>query len=182
MQSRNTGAPADLRFGIKDFTYSDLYKPDRLKELSDIFDFQVAAANPELFASWDDYRQNPAKPRTAVEVSALLVAMADHVSRFIADLFNIQNEVADLAARTADQNPVFRFKIDFVRRGVLPALKKMTPPADPVQLESDVELLRRAANGSNLSDSELATAVAATKLLEAERAFGDKGTADERER
>ena len=46
------------------------------------------------------------------------------VSRFVARLFAIESEVEALAASTADQDPVFRFKIDFVRRRVLPALKK----------------------------------------------------------
>jgi hypothetical protein len=112
----NTGLSAELRLGIDDFTYPDLYKSERLKELLDIFDCEVVAANPELFASWDDYRNHPEKLRSAPEISALLVAVAAHVSQFLTKLFCIGTEVDALAAATADQNPVFRFKIDFVRR------------------------------------------------------------------
>src|SRR5579863_7380812 len=112
----NTGPSAELRLGIAGFTYPDLYKSKRLKELLDVFDYEVAAANPELFAAWDDYRNHPEKARTEPEISALLVAMAGHLSQFLTKLFAIAPQVQALAAATADQNPVFRFKIDFIRR------------------------------------------------------------------
>src|SRR5437016_13027329 len=78
-----TGTSAELRLGVPGFTYSDLYKSDRLRELLDIFDTEVAAANPELFAKWDAYRSDPAAARRPVEISALLVGMAAHVRRFV---------------------------------------------------------------------------------------------------
>src|SRR5215470_15475722 len=106
-ETKNTGAPVGLRLGLDGFEYADLYKPERLKELLDVFDCEIAAANPELFAAWDDYRNHPEKPRTEPEISALLVAMAEHVSQFLTKLFAIAKEVDALAAETADQDPVF---------------------------------------------------------------------------
>src|SRR5262245_22239182 len=122
--------PIAIRLGIPGISYSDLFNPERLKELHNLFDAELSAANPELFASWDGYRRNPAQPRTAVEISALLVGVAGHVSRFLARLFQVEAEAAALAAATSDQSPVFRFKVDFVRRRVLPALKKIAVPTD----------------------------------------------------
>src|SRR5688572_22429242 len=90
--------PAELKLGIRGFSYSDLYEPQRLAELLDVFDQELAGANPELFASWDDYRRNPAKPRTPVEISALLVGVAGHVSRFLTRLFRVEAEADALAA------------------------------------------------------------------------------------
>src|SRR5262245_19140011 len=110
-ETKNTGPLADLHLNLAAFTYPDLYKPERLKELLDVFDCEVLAANPELFAAWDDYRNHPQKPRSAPEISSLLVAMAEQVSRFVTKLFDIAPEVDALAAATADQNPIFRFKI-----------------------------------------------------------------------
>src|SRR5438034_11514649 len=118
IQTKNMGQSVKLRVGIPGFTYPDLYKPERLKELLDEFECEVAAANAELFAAWDDYRNHPEKPRTEPEISALLVAMAGHVSQFLTKLFAIAPEVDALAAATADQNPVFRFKVDFIRRQI----------------------------------------------------------------
>jgi NADPH-dependent glutamate synthase beta subunit-like oxidoreductase/NAD(P)H-flavin reductase len=181
MQSRNMGPSAELRLGVAGFTYPDLYKSDRLRELLDIFDSEVAAANPELFSKWDAYRRDPGAPRTAVEISALLVAMASHVSRFVTRLFAIEAEVDALAAATADQDPVFRFKIDFVRRRVVPALKKIVIPPDVDALEGRIQILRSLA-GTGVVDLELSTATAGVMLIDAERAFGDKGTEEARER
>jgi hypothetical protein len=179
--TRDTGMSAELRLGITGFTYPDLHKSERLKELLDIFDAEVAAENPELFSKWDAYRSNPATPRTAVEVSALLVAMARHVSQFVIRLFGVESEAAALVAATAAQDPVFRFKIDFVRRRVLPAAKKTPKPADPAGLESQVQLLRSIAC-EQTADLELSTSLAGARLLDAERAFGDKGCEEDRDR
>src|SRR2546425_13041337 len=108
IQTKNTGPSVEFRLAVPGFTYSDLYRPERLRELLDVFDCEVAAANPELFAVWDDYRNHPEKPLKAPEISALLVAMAAHVSQFLTKMFGITPEVDALAAATADQNPVFR--------------------------------------------------------------------------
>src|SRR5262245_48049615 len=171
-ETRNTGSPVELRLGITGFEYSDLYKPERLKELHDVFECQVAASNPDLFAAWDEYRNHPEKPRKAPEVSALLVAMAGHVSQFVTKMFGIDSEVDALAAATADQNPVFRFKIDFVRRRVIANLKKIVVPADLSQLDAQVEALRKQEieKAGRALDPELATALLAADLMQAERA------------
>src|SRR5215475_1965460 len=171
-ETKNTGAPVELRLGLDGFEYADLYKPERLKELLDVFDCEVATANPELFAAWDDYRNHPEKPRKAQEISALLVAMAAQVSQFLTKLFGIAPEVDALAAATADQNPVFRFKVDFIRRRVLPNLKKIAPCADVQLLDAQIETFRQQAiekAGRDL-DAELATAMAAVDLMQSERA------------
>ena len=165
-----TDVSAELRLGIPGFTYPDLYKPERLKELLDVFDCEIAAANPELFAAWDDYRNHPEKPRSEPEISALLVTMAEHVSRFLTKFFGITAAVDALAAKTADQNPVFRFKIDFVRRRVIPNLKKIAPVSDPQALEAEIIKLRNQAIGKagHPLDDELATAMAAVDLMQSE--------------
>jgi NADPH-dependent glutamate synthase beta subunit-like oxidoreductase/NAD(P)H-flavin reductase len=163
--------PITLRLGIPGISYADLFDPDRLKQLHQIFDAELAAENPELFASWDNYRRNPEQPRTPVEVSALLVGVAGHVSRFVTRLFAIETEVQALADATADQNPVFRFKIDFVRRRVLPALKKMSVPADDAgrrAVDQRIEALIAKTAGSP-ADNELAVARAAVALMEEEK-------------
>jgi NADPH-dependent glutamate synthase beta subunit-like oxidoreductase/NAD(P)H-flavin reductase len=160
--------PTELRLGIPGFSYPDLYNPDRLKDLHNVFDTELAVANPELFAAWDGYRKHPEQPKTPVEISALLVGVADHVSRFVIRLFQVEAEAAALARATADQNPVFRFKIDFVRRRVLPALKKIAVPADAAgksALEAKVAALRE----PGVADVELATALAAGRLMDTQK-------------
>ena len=159
--------PTTICLGIPGITYSDLYSPDRLQELHKLFDAELAAANPALFASWDSYRREPGRARTAVEVSALLVGVAGHVSAFLTRLFQIEGEAEALAAATLNQDPVFRFKVDFVRRRVLPALKKVAVPQDAAgrdALETRIGALRGPER-----DEELAIARAATRLMDEEK-------------
>jgi NADPH-dependent glutamate synthase beta subunit-like oxidoreductase/NAD(P)H-flavin reductase len=159
-----------LRLEIPGIAYSDLFDPDRLKELHSVFDAELARANPELFASWDAYRRNPLQAKTPVEVSALLVGVAGHLSSFVVRLFQIEKEAAALAASTSEQNPIFRFKIDFVRRRVLPALKKISLPADATAreaLERRIAMLRGPLSAP--MDAELALALAAARLLDEEK-------------
>jgi NADPH-dependent glutamate synthase beta subunit-like oxidoreductase/NAD(P)H-flavin reductase len=176
----NVSTP-DLRLGVAGFEYSDLFEPEQLKHLSDVFDRELATENPELFAKWDLYRRNPGSLRNPVEISALLVGVAGHVSRFVIRLFGVESEAAALAAATADQDPVFRFKIAFVRRRVLRELAELEVPTDSAaieKLEQAIQFLRSAAAEGTVStaDLELATARAASKLLDADMAFGKKGS------
>src|SRR4030095_13014823 len=159
--------PITLRLGVPRVSYSDLFDPDRLKELHKVFDSELAASNPELFAAWQSYRCDPGKARTPAEISALLVAVAGHVSCFVTQLFRIESETDALVARTTEQNPVFRFKIDFVRRRVLPTLKKISIPQDSASrtaLETRIAALRGPG-----ADLELATALAAVRLMDEEK-------------
>ena len=166
--------PITLRLGIPGISYSDLFDPDRLKELHQIFDAELAAANPELFAAWDGYRRDPGQVKSPVEVSALLVGVAGHVSSFVTRLFAIEAEVKALADATADQNPVFRFKIDFVRRRVLPALKKLSIPPDEQgrrALDDRIAALvsQYGKPGKSPPDKEMAVAGVAAALMDREK-------------
>lgn len=182
MQTENTGSPAQLRLGIEGFTYRDLYQPERLKELLDVFDCDMAAADPELFAAWEAYRSDAGKLRPATEVSALLVAVAAQVSQFITRLFSIQPEVEELATATADQNPIFRFKVDFVRRRVIPSLKKIGQIQHSESLEKQIQRLREdaAKRAGRELDMELATAMAAVELMQAEGSPGELSNEERR--
>ena len=181
----NVSTP-DLILGVSGFEYADLFKPERLKNLSDVFDQELSKENPELFSRWDTYRRNPGAVRGPVEVSALLVGVSGHVSRFVTRLFGVESEAATLAALTSDEDPIFRFKIDFVRRRVLPVLKSLDVLKDPetlVELEKKIERLRAAASeGIRPNDTELETARAAAKLLDADKAFGAKGSIADQEK
>jgi NAD(P)H-flavin reductase/NADPH-dependent glutamate synthase beta subunit-like oxidoreductase len=108
--------------GIPGFTFADLHRPARLHDLYGQFVAEVKAAEPELWAQWDQYREVP-ESLGAVARGNLVVAMAPHVSRFIARLFSVGTEADALVAATRAYDVLFRFKIDFVRRRALPLLK-----------------------------------------------------------
>ena len=109
--------------GVPGYTFADLHDPERLASLYERFCEEVEAADPELWHEWEAYRSAPDAPRPPIALSNLLVAMAPHVSRFVTRLFHVQPGVDALTAVTRDQDDLFRFKVDFVRRRVLPLVK-----------------------------------------------------------
>ena len=168
----DTLTPSALILGVPGFTHADLYRPERLRDLHDVFLREVGDADPDLLQRWDAYRADPAAPRPASEVSLLYVRMAPHLSRFLARMFGIEADARALAAATAEQDVLFRFKADFVRRRVLPLLKggqSVTITADERAL---VDALLR---GQHPSDGEMALARAGCLLLDRETAAGKSG-------
>ncbi|MDR1989585.1 MAG: FAD-dependent oxidoreductase [Acidobacteriaceae bacterium] len=119
--------------GVSGYTFADLHAPERLASLYDRFAEEVYAADAGLWREWDEYRHHPEAPRTPA-VSNLVVRMAAHVSRFVARLFDVEHAAGTLATGTAEQDDLFRFKVDFVRRRALPLLK---PGASHVTVTTD---------------------------------------------
>jgi len=110
-------AGSDLHLGIPGYCYADLYDSGRLRELTDLFYGDVKTSDPGLMSAWDHYRSAPDSLHAKV-VSELLVRMGPHLSRFLARLFKVEKEAAKILAATRAEDPVFRFKVDFLRRRV----------------------------------------------------------------
>ena len=164
MSSTDVAAP-DL--GLSGFTYADLHRPERLRDLYERFCEEVAAVDPGFWPEWDAYRRAPDAARTPTEVSSLLVRMAPHVSRFLTRLFGDGPEADRLRAETAALDQLFHFKVDFVRRRALPLLKGGAHPAVTPDDETYVARILAAAPDA---DAELALARAGCALLAREAA------------
>jgi hypothetical protein len=67
--------------------------------------------------------------------------MAPHVSRFVKRLFDVDASASAIAASTCAQDDLFRFKVDFVRRRVLPLLKNGAHVVSTPEDEAIVEAL-----------------------------------------
>ena len=154
--------------GIPGYTFADLHDPERLASLYERFCEAVAADDPDGWAAWDAYRQAPDAPRTAQQQSALLVHMAPHVSRFIARLFMVGDDVAALSDETARLDLLFRFKVDLVRRRALPLLKGGAHLSVSSDDEACVRQLMADAREPG-DDEELALARAGCALLDREK-------------
>ena len=113
-------ASPTLSLGIPGYRFADLHQPDRLASLYDRFCEQVQADDSSFWRAWDAYRREPDAPRAPLDLSNLLLGMAPHVSRFLARLFDVDAPAAAIAESTRAQDDLFRFKVDFVRRRVLP--------------------------------------------------------------
>ena len=119
----------DLIPGIPGFAYPDLHDAARLRDLYDVFMAELRAVDPALADRYDAWRAAP-DALGPIDASAILTATAPHVSAFVARLFGIDDERALLRAGIRAHDPVFRFKIDLVRRRALARGKAgVTPEA-----------------------------------------------------
>jgi len=159
-----TVAAASL--GVPGYTFADLHEPERLESLYDRFCEETAAADPGLWADWDAYRRAPDTPPPPVALSNLLIAMAPHVSRFVKRLFDVDAPASAIAASTRAQDDLFRFKVDFVRRRVLPLLKNGAHVASTPEDDAIVEALIAS---QSIADRELAIARVGCALLDNEK-------------
>jgi NADPH-dependent glutamate synthase beta subunit-like oxidoreductase/NAD(P)H-flavin reductase len=178
---------AGLEPGIPGFSFADLQDPRRLKDLHDHFCRQVASDDPALWDEWEAYSADRAAVLPAPAVSALLVRMAAHVGRFVSRLFRIEEECLALAAATRRHDPLFRFKVEVVRRRALPLRKGAPPAASPgvppaavpaIASDEDERFVAGIVGGA--ADLELALAEAACARLDREAALENDGATEER--
>ena len=151
--------------GLDGFTFADLHRPARLRDLYVRFVEQVKVADPELWAQWEQYRDRP-ESLTTIARSNLIVSMAPHVSRFVSALFGVGEDAEALIAQTRAYDTLFRFKIDFVRRRALPLLKggaHVDATAEDHALVDSVLAANAVA-----ADAEMALAVYGCALLDRE--------------
>src|SRR5206468_6536478 len=108
-------AGSGLRLGVAGFRHADLFNPHRLRDLTEIFEREVERADPELMVAWRAYGSSP-DSTPPKQVSDLLVRMGPHLSRFVARLFGVVEELQRIRTATRNEDPIFRFKVDFLRR------------------------------------------------------------------
>ncbi|HVN82003.1 MAG TPA: FAD-dependent oxidoreductase [Terriglobia bacterium] len=159
--------------GIKGYTYSDLYCPDRLKALTEDFLKEVSAFDPEFARDYSVYLDAKGVGYSRLSQSQLILKMAPYLSRFVARLFGIENERDRLMRETDEQQAIFDFKKDFVQRRVF---KKFTTADlqnwDCPAIEQTILELQRLAFPATLSlDGELALARMVVALLKLDREY-----------
>ncbi len=124
-----------LAFGL---TFDDLYRRDGLARLDAEFLAWLAHRDEALAARLVAARADPAIPNK--DEAALLIALAPAVDAFLAELFGIEEELADLRLRQDELAPLYKAKWKFVKRQ---ALLKVAPEDlagfDPEAALSDLE-------------------------------------------
>ncbi len=168
----------DFALGVAGFRFRDLYDVHRLSDLTRAFDAFLAAGDPEAFERLEHYRRDHERIG-AVEASSILLLGAPWVGRFIGRLFGVEAEMAALAEAVAAEEPVMRFRRDFVQRRVArrfgPAAKNPYPPLSGPGVSWPEDL----AGTTAAADPERALAERACALLdrEAELARSGEGSA-----
>ncbi|MBU2830412.1 pyridine nucleotide-disulfide oxidoreductase, partial [Acidithiobacillus ferriphilus] len=97
------------------FEYKELFTAEGLVRLDGEFLRSLAEKDKTLAENLQIYRAAGAQPADKAQ-SEFLLCLAPHLERFIARLFCVEPEVAELQARTRSHDVVMDFKKHFVLR------------------------------------------------------------------
>ncbi|MDH3231426.1 MAG: FAD-dependent oxidoreductase [Alphaproteobacteria bacterium] len=137
-------------------SFEDLYDHDGLVRLDGIFRDAVSAADAALRQQLEAARGDP-DALAPLDESDLIIALAPHLERFVADLFGISAELAELVGRHEELAPVYTVKRNFVqRRAVKKTTSEDAEAVDGGPLADELEALI----GAPLTEPSFARAVA----------------------
>jgi NADPH-dependent glutamate synthase beta subunit-like oxidoreductase/NAD(P)H-flavin reductase len=155
---------------LPNVTYADLFKPDALRILTQMFYESVRQADPPLFARWNSYESNRGNGLDAVEVSNIIESMAVHLSTFVSNLFGIQRELETLRTRIEHDQAIYLCKKEFLVRRVLKKYaSEQSTGFDREMLHRTLEPVLRASRGEADADEEWQVASVINALLEHDR-------------
>jgi NADPH-dependent glutamate synthase beta subunit-like oxidoreductase/NAD(P)H-flavin reductase len=117
-------------------SYADLHRPAALAELDARFRAQLRGEDPSLAARFEAYRAGAVL--RAPEESELLIAVARPLSRFVAQLFQVEPSRDALLADAAREQVIFRFKEFVARRASKKYPSGSLPGADAARLVAEV--------------------------------------------
>ncbi|HTE07089.1 MAG TPA: FAD-dependent oxidoreductase, partial [Planctomycetota bacterium] len=146
-----------LRLGLPGFRPDDLHDPEGLARLSAQFRSGLGTADSALATRYEAWLGGAALPAKAE--AELLVALARHVSGFVARLFGVEEPLAVHRARVTRQARRFEFRKRFIkaRAAALAALA----PAGPQDTADLLEGKLAAVLGGTLDEQSVADAVLA---------------------
>jgi NADPH-dependent glutamate synthase beta subunit-like oxidoreductase/NAD(P)H-flavin reductase len=168
----NSDPAAEMRLGIDGFVYADLYRPDRLRDLAEAFYAELAELDQGLHAALMDYVGRRGEGYADKQESELLVLAAPYLSRFLARLFQVEDERERQIAEVQAQDPIWIFRTFITRRATKKFPAAVAGKFDLAALDQAVDRFRRSFFPENLiADDELGIARTAARLLEAEKQF-----------
>ena len=166
----------DFQLGISGFKFSDLFDARRLADLTDAFYAEVAEKEPVLHEALTRYiagRGNGFEKRAA---SKILTDSAPFLSDFIARMFGISAERADLEKEVLRQNPIWKYKFFVQRRAAKAFTPEVVSGIDQFELTQAIKELRNQGFDETLVwDEELGIATIAAALLDAEEVLTKEG-------
>ncbi len=172
-----THDPQELALGVPGFGYADLYVPERLAELHQLFQAETRELDPDGFAKFEAYRACGGEGMSAEAVSEALLALAPHVSRFVSKLFGVEREAAAYRDEVGGRRPLWQFKRELVKKRVHKSSAGQAFAARGADATAASLVARRALAacgaaesllGSGSPEEESAIADAALRVLEIE--------------
>ncbi len=169
----------ELKLNISGFEYKDLYIPDKLEQLTNIFYKEVESKDPNLYQNFIKYKNN-SHSFSPIQISNVLVSMASHLSDFIGKLFGVTNELNSL--KSYIEEDIIYLKKEFIQRR---ALKKWGEQNLSNYKFQDIdsfliELKSKVFNDLNYEDEEKLFAQIVLKIIEVENSYKAKITTPEK--
>lgn len=131
----------DFSLGISGFQFSDLYRPERLKDLHREFWRQAEHASPGIR---DRFQKTSTPELKPPEESEILIETSKLLGDFLGRLFHVTTHAAKFKAQAEHLFPVYRFKREFLNVRVFPRLGEPAVPHAAFQdLDSRVKAVLR---------------------------------------
>jgi NADPH-dependent glutamate synthase beta subunit-like oxidoreductase/NAD(P)H-flavin reductase len=160
----------ELTINIPGFTFHDLFRPEKLAELTAIFYEEVKESDPALWQEFNSYQNTRGKGFTEIQISTILVGMAPHLSGFVESMFGVSAECRRLRTEVLRDQIIFRFKKEFFTRRALKQFSREDALAlDLAQLRKTVGDLASAFTDVPTGDPELTAAAIVIELLELDK-------------
>ncbi|MBK8879588.1 MAG: FAD-dependent oxidoreductase [Haliscomenobacter sp.] len=169
---------------IPGFSYQDLFQPDRLAALTEVFYSEVRKLDPDLYARFDLYRKSKGKDWSNVEISSLLVSMAPFLSAFVERMFGVETACKPFRIEAEKERVLFAYKKDFFTRRALKKFSREDLGAlvpDLSALDAQINALKKGFEGIPSGDPELEMAAMAQELAAQEKAAREGLSAEGRQ-
>jgi NADPH-dependent glutamate synthase beta subunit-like oxidoreductase/NAD(P)H-flavin reductase len=162
----------ELHIGIPGFSYGDLFLPDRLRDLTDIFYSSLHTNDTALSGRFNHYRTTLGEGMSPEDISQVLVDTAPHLSAFIAELFQVSDEHGRMSRVVGSEMVVFIFKREFVTRRALKRFKGIDG-IDRTAIHAAYDALRHGpfADAFSGDDEEKGIATVVVDLLDLEKSL-----------
>lgn len=165
----------NFQLGIGNFHYSDLYKPEKLQELADLFYKKVKEDAPELWQIWEPYLASAGKNHTLTPKaeSDIIVRMAQQLGTFLEKLFPVGEETEKIKAQTEREKLVMQLKRNFMSRSMKKYTLAQLPELDLVLLRTQAQVLQQVAFADTLweVDAEFGMAQMVVTLVNWEKEY-----------
>jgi NADPH-dependent glutamate synthase beta subunit-like oxidoreductase/NAD(P)H-flavin reductase len=157
-----------LKLGIPGFSYADLYKPARLRDLFNGFMDDLDRREPTVGLRYREIVERGTATRD--EESWIACSVGPHVSRFVGALFGVEGARKALVGSTRALDVLLRTRKEFVKRRVLKRPAAETIDASEGEaLRADADRLAAAFDeGADGEHKEFAFARAIVALLDVE--------------
>ncbi len=155
----------DFKLGIGNFNFSDLQKPEKLKDLCEAFYADLQTQNAELHDVLTQYVKARGVNYESKIESKILTDSAPFLSDFIARLFHIEAEYHELQHKINADNPIWKYKFFVQRKAAKKYNAEVVNSFDITELDAELELQKTNFN-VEIADEELSVATLFEKLGE----------------